>query len=262
MLLIDQYAYINRLKSVHPAEKMALTFSLLLFSTIVRDELISIIIFIIMSVAIIQFARIPWQFYLKLLLLPSFFLLTSLVTIVFSFAKIGTTIPEYYKAWTIGKWIIFITPSSIDSAIQLACVVLGSISCLYYLILTTSAQSIFHVLRKLRVPAIFIEMCELTYRFIFVFIQSAQQIYTTQQSRLGYNTPIQWLRSIALLITSLFIDVLQRSSQLSKAMQSRSLETSPLYWEEQLAYSKKNWIMILCICSCIISIYILKEILG
>lgn len=261
MLLIDQYAYINQLKSVHPAEKMAFTFSLLLFSTIIRDELIALLIFAVMSMAIIRIAKVPWRFYVKLLLLPSFFLLTSLVTIVFSFAKTGTVLPNYYAAWTVGKWTIFITHASIDHAIQLACVVLGSISCLYFLILTTSAQSIFHVLRKLRVPALFIEMCELTYRFIFVFIQSAEQIYIAQQARLGYNTLSQGLRSVAFLVSSLFIDVLQRSKQLSNAMQSRSLETSPLYWEEDFAYSTKNWLAIVCTFSCIVGIYIFKEIL-
>lgn len=73
MLLIDKYAYMNKLASVHPLEKMLFSFGLLLLSLIMRDERISLITFIVMSAFIIIGAKIPVKYYLKLLLLPGFF---------------------------------------------------------------------------------------------------------------------------------------------------------------------------------------------
>ena len=93
MLLIDKYAYINRLKHVHPVEKITIALFLLLFSLLVKDKIVSLIIFTVMSAFTIFAAKIPFSYYLKLLLLPSFFLLSGTVTILFSFASKDTILP-------------------------------------------------------------------------------------------------------------------------------------------------------------------------
>ena len=245
MLLIDKYAYMNQLQSVHPVEKMTFTFALLLFSLIVREELISLITFFVMSAFIILVAKIPFRYYIKLLLLPGFFLLSSLVSIVISVTSIGTTLPSHYFSFEVGQWIIFIGHASVKTAVQLFFVVLGSMSCLYFLILTTSVQAICHILRKCHVPSLFIEIAELTYRFIFVFLESAHQIYIAQQSRLGFHSPSQWLRSISLLISALLVEVLQRTSELSNAMLARGYGDTNVYFENEHTYSSKNWLVII-----------------
>ncbi len=45
MLLIDKYAYLNKLASVHPLEKMIFSLGLLLITLIMRDERLSLITF-------------------------------------------------------------------------------------------------------------------------------------------------------------------------------------------------------------------------
>lgn len=87
MLLIDKYAYLNKLASVHPLEKMIFSLGLLLITLIMRDERLSLITFFVMSAFIIVGAKIPLTYYFKLLLLPGFFLLTSLVSILLSFTS-------------------------------------------------------------------------------------------------------------------------------------------------------------------------------
>lgn len=261
MLLIDQFAYINRLHAIHPLEKMTLSMLLLLFSIFVRDEITALVIFIIMSILIVFIAKIPGMFYVKLLLLPAIFLGISLLTIIFSYAKAGDILPPFYMHIAIGNWQFFIGKQSVTMAIELFCVALSSISCLYFLILTTSIQSICHILRKLKVPSLFIDLCEITYRFIFVFLQSTERIYIAQHSRLGYHSRQQQLRSASLLITALFIDVWQRSRQLSNAIQARTVDNTPLYWEESHYYSVKNWGYISIIILFVILIYFSKEVL-
>ncbi|MGE7840876.1 cobalt ECF transporter T component CbiQ [Lysinibacillus sp. NPDC093712] len=239
MLLIDKYAYMNKLASVHPLEKMTFSLGLLLLSLIVRDELISLITFIVMSAFIILGAKIPFQYYAKLLLLPGFFLLSSLLSILISIAPNSSNLPAHFWAFSLSNWTFFIGNESLITAQQLLFSVLGSISCLYFLILTTSVQSICHVLRQWRLPALFVELVELTYRFIFIFLNSMQKIHLAQQSRLGYQSPMQWLRSISMLIAALFAEMFQRSRELNNAMQARGGES--VYWQDSVCYSKKNW---------------------
>ncbi|MBB6443930.1 cobalt ECF transporter T component CbiQ [Bacillus benzoevorans] len=257
MLLIDKYAYINRLNKIHPAEKMVLTFFLLMFSLAVQDIVVSISIFIVMSSLTIFAAKIPFRYYVKLLLLPVFFLVSSTLTILFSFAQ--GDIPYSALLWRIeiGNWQIFISESNAEKVISLIFVVLCSISCLYFLILTTPVQAIFQVLRKLKVPALLMELIEITYRFIFVFIESALRIYLAQQSRLGYHSIKQTFHSLASLISAIFAAVFQRARELTVAMDSRGYEGEILFLDEYYQYSLKSWGIITGIIFLIIIVYIL-----
>lgn len=65
-----------------------------------------------------------------------------------------------------------------------------------------------------------------------------QKIHLAQQARLGYHSPMQWLRSVSMLIAALFIEMFQRSRELNHAMLARGGET--VYWHETGAYSKKT----------------------
>ncbi|MFJ7733935.1 cobalt ECF transporter T component CbiQ [Lysinibacillus sp. NPDC097231] len=229
----------NKLVSIHPLEKMTFSLGLLLLSLIMRDERISLITFIVMSAFIIVGAKIPIKYYVKLLLLPGFFLLSSLVSILISIAPSTSTLPTYIWSFSFKGLTIFVGSASIETAKQLFFIVLGSISCLYFLILTTSVQSICHVLRQWRLPVLFVELVELTYRFIFIFLDSMQKIHLAQQARLGYHSPKQWLRSVSMLIAALLAEMFQRSRELNNAMQARGGET--VYWQEDVTYSTKNW---------------------
>lgn len=240
MLLIDKYAYMNKLASVHPLEKMTFSLGLLLLSLLIRNEYISLITFIVMSAFIIVGAKVPFKYYAKLLLLPGFFLLSSLVTILISISPSSSVLPTHIWAYQLNATTIFIGTTSVQIAQELFFIVLGSISCLYFLILTTSVQSICYVLRMWGLPVLFVELIELTYRFIFIFLDSMQKIHLAQQARLGYHSPMQWIRSVSMMIASLFVEMFQRSRELNNAMQARGGE--PVYWQEKAVYSKKNWL--------------------
>ncbi|MEK5232371.1 cobalt ECF transporter T component CbiQ [Lysinibacillus sp. FSL K6-0232] len=240
MLFIDKYAYLNKLALVHPLEKMTFSLGLLLLSLLFKDEQLSLITFFVMSAFIIVGAKIPLSYYGKLLLLPCLFLFTSLIAILISMTPSTHVLPAHIWSVTFSHWTIFIGQASMTSAQQLFFSVLGSISCLYFLVLTTSVNGICYVLRQWRLPVLLVELVELTYRFIFLFLASMQNIYVAQQARLGYHSPMQWLRSISMLIAALFVEMFQRSRELNNAMQSRGGEA--VYWQEAGAYRKKNWL--------------------
>lgn len=245
MLLIDKYAYSNKLHNVHPVEKMTLSLCLLLFVLIVKDSLLSLITFIVMSVFTVCIARIPLSYYLKLLILPSFFLLSGIITILVSFTDDHTVIPHMIWSAHIANWQIYISKESLQNAANLVFVVLSSMSCLYFLTLTTPLTTILDVLRKLKVPSLLIDLIALTYRFIFVFLEESVNIYQAQSSRLGYITIRQGMKSLGILISMLFLKVFQRTTQLSIAMNSRGYKDDMFVFDQAYHRSPANWIVII-----------------
>ncbi len=117
-------------------------------------------------------------------------------------------------------------------------------------------QAILQVLRKLKVPSLLIEITEIMYRFIFVFLETSLKIYQAQNSRLGYRTARLWLHSLSLLISSLFITVFQRAKELTIAMDSRGYTEDILYVDEHYQYSTVNWLIIFGIIAGMVTVYI------
>lgn len=235
-------------------EKMVFALSLLLFSLTVRDMAVSLITFTVMSTLIIFAAKIPLSYYLKLLLLPGFFILSGTITILFSFTSKFTSISNIWWSWKIGNWQIFISDDSFGTVANLITVVFCSISCLYFLTLTTPITVILSVLRKLKVPSLLVDLIELTYRFIFIFLDTALAIHQSQASRLGYGSFRKGIRSLGLLISSLFLGVLQRSGQLTMAMNARGYQENLSYIEDTYTYSSRNWLIAIVILGSLILI--------
>lgn len=243
MLLIDKYAYINGLKDVHSSEKIIFSIGSLLLLLALHNTYVTIWTFCLMSSMIIFFAKIPFKYFSKLLAIPLFFIITSAVTILFSFSK---SIEHVIWNSKIANYYIFISSYSLETALNLIITSIGSVSCLYFLILTTSIQEICVVLRKCKVPLLFIELFELTYRFIFIFLNSMQQIFIAQNARLGYHTVKSSFHSLGVLITSLFQDVFHRSNTLSLAMEARGGNHSEgyNYFYNPQKINPINWFLI------------------
>lgn len=238
MLKIDDYAYTSALRNVHPIEKVGFTFSFLLFTIMTKNLLIACLTFIVMSIGIVYAAKIPFVHYVKLLLLPSFFLISSLFTILFSIAP--TNGESLNAIWNvkIGTWKIYISLYNVKQAYHLGGTVLASVSCLYFLILTTPLHQLMWVLQKIKLPILFIELVGLTYRFIFVLLDKMHEIYLAQSSRLGYQNYRVWISSIAQLIVSLFIKSIHSARELQIAIDSRGGDDRLYEVELSLKYNR------------------------
>lgn len=77
------------------------------------------LLFFVMSAFIILGAKIPAKYYAKLLLLPGFFILSSLVSILISIAPTTSTLPAYIWSFSFNSWTIFIGRASLVTAQQL-----------------------------------------------------------------------------------------------------------------------------------------------
>ena len=241
MFPIDRYAYRNGLSTSHPAEKFAFAIITLLISLCASDLITSLVVILTMAAVVILRAGIPMRFYLKLLILPMFFLVIGVITVAVS---VGGTGEDYLYSFTVGTFILGVSASSLILAGNLFLKSLAAVSCLYFLSLTTPMVEIILVLKRLRVPTVIIELMSLIYRFIFVLMDTAGQMYTAQSSRLGYSSLPRGYSSISHLVTNLFVKTYRQADNLSVTLMSRCYIGHLNVLEPEYIVSKKNIILI------------------
>ncbi|PIX51860.1 cobalt ECF transporter T component CbiQ [Candidatus Aquicultor secundus] len=242
MLKIDQYAYINRIADMHPIEKSILALATMVICLAFSAPLTSVLVILFMAVLSILVAGIPARFYLKLMSLPLFFLVTGVLTVALNFT---TTSPDSFLwGFRIGRYWFGATGVSLALAGNLFLKALGAVSCLYFLSLTTSMLEIFAMLKKLRLPPLFIELMSLVYRFIFVLLETTDRIYISQASRWGYANIKNTYRSLGQLVTNLFTKSHHNSQMLFTTLMSRCYQGELNVLENSYTLSKRNLLMI------------------
>jgi len=201
LLLIDKYAHTNRLKDFNPMAKFIFTICALNIAVLLNNLHINIAIFFTMVFITIFLAKIPFNKYLKILFIPIGFLAIGTITILISISDINIFI------WSIkiGSKYIGTTHQALDEVMYITVRALAAISSTFFLGLTTPLNNIIKVLKKLKIPNLVIELLVLTYRFLFVFLEEANEIYTAQDMKFGYLGLKNSYISISLLIKALFI---------------------------------------------------------
>ncbi len=221
MLIIDKFAYTNNLRKLSPKKKFGYSMGLLFASLINKEPLIFIAIIMMTFTATVFWAKIPLVKYLKMLSLPFAFLFTSILAIVFSFSKDPTVF-----IWSVDLKVFYlgITQMGIDNSWVLFLRAMTAIGCLYFLTLTTPMDQQLYILRKLKLPAYFLDLYALTYRFIFILLDESIEIYRAQELRFGYNTVKNSYSSLSILIRVLFDRVIKRYKDMEIALESKLYE--------------------------------------
>lgn len=204
MLLIDKYAYTNKLANTNPTMKLIIVVISLLITTIISNNYINLIIFILMAILTTVAAGIPIDEYLKILSIPIAFLLISIITILFSISE------QDIYSWSIRIFsrYIGVTRESIIQSINITTRVFASLSATFFLALTTPLNKLILVFKKMHIAQTIIELVVLIYRSIFIFLEESKEIYMAQDIRFGYSNFKNSFRSTALLIKTLFVRVL------------------------------------------------------
>ena len=84
MLLIDKYSYTNKLANANPLIKFIIVVISLMITTIISNNYINIGIFVIMVFSTTFVAEIPFDKYIKILIIQISFLFISIITILIS----------------------------------------------------------------------------------------------------------------------------------------------------------------------------------
>lgn len=240
MFKIDYYAYSNKLRCCHPGEKTA--FSLLTMAVCLAFPypVVSLAVILVMAAAVTLAAGIPWRVYIKLMSLPLFFLILGVAAIAISVSRHSASL----YGIAIGSVTVGVTFRDLDTALIVFGKSLGAVSCLYFLSLTTPVVETISVLKKARFPAVFIELMNLVYRFIFVVMETASRIYVAQSSRWGYASFKTSFYSLGQLVSTVFIKSYHRSRELHTALVSRCYNGELNVIEPGYRISVKNVVVI------------------
>lgn len=216
MLLIDKYAYTNKLTDLNPQAKFILACVGLFILRIFDNTYLYITNIILMLFITVFIAKIPIKAYLKMFFIPFIFLIVSLVTIMIS---INNT--DYLVKIKIFNTFFGITKDSLIEGRDLFILVISSLSSVYFFILTTPINKIIKGMKKLKVPDLFIELMILIYRSIFIFLEEMNNMRRVQVIKFGYENKTNWINSTSILITNLFKKIFEKHKQMSISLECK-----------------------------------------
>lgn len=214
-MIIDDYAYKNKLSKVNPNVKFAIGMLLLILSLINPYNYISILIIAIMSFVIVGIAKIEFKDYIHFIKIPLVFLIISIVMILVTFSKDKESLLYSIK---VGSLYIGVSNESLISSTRLFFRALSCLTCIYFIMLTTAFNQLIFVFKRLHLPDIVLEISMLMYRFIFIFMEEVADIRKSQELRFGYINLKNGYNSFGLLVNMLFKRMMIRYDEMSIAL--------------------------------------------
>ncbi len=233
-IYIDTLAYTNRLRDLPPIQKLAFAIAVL-FIAFFSHPPTQLAILFWMAVWTVGYARIPAGIYLKMMAGAGIFLLMSLPALVVNITPASQHL-LHSDSWAdvaLGSWFLSISRAGTYTALGIAARSLAAVSCLFFALLTVPFSEILQVLRRMGCPALLTELLLLMYRFIFVLLQTAAELWIARESRNGHRSwKIAW-GSLGRLISQLFLTTFERYRQLSLTLASRGFTGEFRVWHSR-----------------------------
>lgn len=250
MIIVDKLCYLSKLRYVNPMEKFFFAVITLVMCIVSRSIFMGLAVLVLNRILTVRIGGISGKRYDRLMLIPLVFLLLSTLAIIVNFSHYPL------DAFSIPVGSIFITGSraGLMKAAQLIITAMASVSCLYFLSLNTTMTDIIEVNRRLKCPELIIEMMMLIYRYIFLMLDVAYNIMTSQNARLGNKDMRTSVASFGAMGQVLFIRSMKRSRALYDAMEARCYDGVINVLTENRAVSRKNVALII-ICEAILLAY-------
>ncbi|WP_292489713.1 cobalt ECF transporter T component CbiQ [Methanoculleus sp. 10] len=212
--VLEDFAQTNALRQTSPGLKLFLGLASILLCVSSPGPVAPLLVAVSLSVAILALARIPPRVYARLLLIPVSFAVMSIAVILFITGS-GTVLFE------VPGLPLAVTADGANLAVLLLARVFGGMCSLYFIALTTPMTEVFDIFRRLGVPTVLIDLAMLIYRFIFILIEEAGQIYRSQVMRLGYGRFRESVNSFGMLAGALFLRTWESGEALVLAMDAR-----------------------------------------
>ncbi|AMA71425.1 hypothetical protein ACH33_00210 [Aneurinibacillus sp. XH2] len=222
---LDTLAYTNRLRHVSPIQKLVIGITMLCF-VMVAHAPTHIAVFVWMSVWIVGYAGIPWRIYLRLLGAISLFLALSLPPIMLEITarSIAEITEQTVFIYSFGVFHVYIGVAGMKKASALLLRSLSSVSCLYFILLTVPFTEILAVLRRIGVPCMVTDLLLVMYRFVFVFLETVEQLWIAYKARGARHGFSRKMRDAGGLVARLFARTVQRYQQLSIGLAARGFD--------------------------------------
>ncbi len=222
-ILFDSFVYTNRLRQVRADGKVLFSLAALCLA-LVSHTAVHLLLLLWMSIWITVYARIPLAAYLRLLVLPAAFLLMSMPALCIEFVGSSQQLaiqPDVLVGHSLFDWYVYLSQAGLHRVFEIFFRSLAAVACVYFLLLTVPFTEVLHVMRKSKCPTVLVELLLVMYRFVFVLLATAEQLWTAQQSRGGHAGFRQTLHDVGRLVVQLFTRTWLRYTQLSVGLLSR-----------------------------------------
>jgi cobalt/nickel transport system permease protein len=214
---LEDIAQTNGLREVNTWLKLATALGAILLCLLSRSFVAPLYIAAVLSLAILFLARVDPKTYGELFIIPLWFAIMSVVAIILVSGG-----GEVYWSWNPASWFsLSITSESINEGFLIFCRVIGGMSALMFIALTTPMTDLFVVMKQCRIPEVVIDLAMMIYRSIFILMNQLVQTYQAQVMRLGYGSFRESVRSFAILCGSVFIASWEAGEDFIRAMDAR-----------------------------------------
>jgi len=215
--LLEDIAQTNGLREVNPYLKLAAGLGAILLCLLSGGFIAPLFIALLLSVAVLILARVDLRTYATLFIVPLLFAFTGIIVIILLSGGSGV-----YWSWTPLPNLTFsITRDSINEGFFVFCRVIGGMSALFFIALTTPMTDLFTVMRQVRIPEVVLDLAMIIYRSIFSMMDQLVQTYQAQVMRLGYSSFRESVNSFGTLCGSVFIASWNAGEDFIRAMDAR-----------------------------------------
>lgn len=217
MIVIDRLCYNSGLRYVNAMEKFVFSMLTLLLCVSSRSIIAAILVLLVTGTLTVEKGGIPLLCYLKLITIPLVFLFLSISAVLINISR--TPLDAF--AIPFGSFYLTGNVQGLLWGVQLISTALASVSCLYFLSLSTPVTDILGVLKKLHVPGLITELMLLIYRYIFITLRTASAILISQSSRLGNKSLHTARKSFVAMASSVFVLSVRQAGAQYDAMEAR-----------------------------------------
>ena len=218
--LLEDIAQANGLREVNTYVKLVAGLGAIILCLLSGSFIAPLFIAILLSGAIIFLARVDVRTYGKLFIVPFWFAAMSVSVIILLSGG-----DQVYWSWDPFSWLsLSISRESLNEGIFVFCRVIGGMSAMIFIALTTPMTDLFIVMRRCRVPEAVLDLAMIIYRTIFMILHLLVQTYQAQVMRLGYSSFRESVESFATLCGSVFIASWDAGEDLVRAMDARCYE--------------------------------------
>lgn len=210
MQIVERLAHGNRWTERHPGEKLLLGGSLLALSVCLPPMPGAALVLVAAIAAALVGARLPAGDYLRVLILPIGFLTASALTLAVSIDPAGP-----------GP-LFSVSQAGASMAADASLRALAATASLLLIVLTTPAVDLLGLLRRTRLPAPFVDIILLVYRFIGLTMATMAAGRAAQANRLGYSGFRVAIRSSGMLAAALLPRVLDRAARMQIGLVARA----------------------------------------
>jgi cobalt ECF transporter T component CbiQ len=225
------------LQKLDPRVKIVGLLALILATSLARNVFTILFIFAV-AVLLAVLSRVPVRILATRAWLGALFF-TGMIALPAIFLTPGDALFRLpLLGWTI-------TAQGITTAVYLISRVETTVTLSLLLVLCTLWTHVLKALRVLRVPVVFVVILGMTYRYIFVMLETAQNMFEARQSRLvGALGASESRRIAAASVGVLLSKSFYLNSEVYLAMQSRGFR-GEVYTLDEFKMQRRDWLALI-----------------